>query len=62
MDFPADDGQEKCYAEAASKLKCLGSRVTENVDLPAPWAEFEMDNKNIFTEVSRQSFAKGSSR
>ncbi|RMZ03900.1 hypothetical protein D0862_05495 [Hortaea werneckii] len=48
---------EKCYAEAASKLKCLGSRVTENVDLPAPWAEFEMDNKNIFTEVSLFDFA-----
>ncbi|RMY28650.1 hypothetical protein D0866_09264 [Hortaea werneckii] len=50
---------ESGYAEAASTLKCLGSQVTENVDLPPPWAEFEMDDKSIFTELSRQSFCKG---
>ncbi|RMY86509.1 hypothetical protein D0861_05884 [Hortaea werneckii] len=46
---------ENGYAETASKLKSLGSQVTENVDLPTPWAEFEMDGENMFTEISRQS-------
>ncbi|RMY00537.1 hypothetical protein D0868_08953 [Hortaea werneckii] len=50
------------YAEAASKLKSLGSQVTKNVDLTAPWAEFEMDDKSIFTEISRQSFCKDVSK
>ncbi|KAI7199096.1 amidase signature enzyme [Hortaea werneckii] len=44
------------YAEAASKLKSLGSQVTKNVDLTAPWAEFEMDDKSIFTEISLFDF------
>ncbi|KAI6886182.1 amidase signature enzyme [Hortaea werneckii] len=48
---------ESGYAEAASTLKCLGSQVTENVDLPPPWAEFEMDDKSIFTELSLFEFA-----
>ncbi|KAI6926796.1 amidase signature enzyme, partial [Hortaea werneckii] len=48
---------ENGYAEAASTLKSLGSQVTENVDLPLPWAEFEMDDKSIFTEISLFEFA-----
>ncbi|KAI7372540.1 amidase signature enzyme, partial [Hortaea werneckii] len=48
---------ESGYAEAASTLKCLGSQVTENVDLPPPWAEFEMDDKSVFTEISLFEFA-----
>ena len=33
--------------------------MTENVGIPTPWAEFEMEGENIFTEISRQSFCEG---
>ncbi|KAI7113586.1 hypothetical protein KC337_g18121 [Hortaea werneckii] len=47
---------DNCHAETASKLKSLGSQVTENVNLPTPWAEFEMDGENMFTEISLFEF------
>ncbi|KAI6861193.1 amidase signature enzyme [Hortaea werneckii] len=47
---------ENGYTQAASKLKSLGSQVTVNVDIPTPWAEFEMEGENIFTEISLFDF------
>ncbi|KAI7053346.1 hypothetical protein KC352_g45203, partial [Hortaea werneckii] len=47
---------ENGYTEAAAKLKSLGSQVTEKVDLPTPWAGFEMEGENIFTEISLFDF------
>ncbi|KAI7062440.1 hypothetical protein KC352_g43520, partial [Hortaea werneckii] len=47
---------ENGYTQAASKLKSLGSQVTVNVDIPTPWAEFEMEGETIFTEISLFDF------